>query len=440
MDKYKKMMYNIKVYDKFKNGGYSKMNNLKKIAAAAVSIALASTMVGCTPTIGGGTSTAMSIAGYDVPAGLFIYYSMQGYNDAAQILSEQNGTEPEVKDVKNATIDSVDTTDWIQNKAADYCVDFITVIKEFDSIGGELSQEDIESAESMAAYRFAQDSRYDKNGISLETFESMAEMSYKEQAIFKYYYGFDGTEGCTEEELKDYFDDNFARVKYVSISLKDSEGNELGEDEQRKLRSMAESYAKQVNKKSGELNRMHELDAVKDDYDEYLAKQTTTAEGETTTTTTTTTTTAAVTEVGETTTTTTTDPYANERLIQKVTTTTAEENSTDNDSTTETAEETDYDKNSRLFSEFVFNELEMGKAEVYDYSDDTIYIVLRADLRERMTEDDYWSENYQDSLLEMRYYDTFIEMLDEKSEQLSVEKNNKAFRRYEPFKLTLENE
>lgn len=413
------------------------MKKFNKISAAAVSIALAATMTGCTPTIGGGTSTAMSVDGYDVPAGLFIYYTMQGYSEAVNLLKEQNGSEPKLKDVKNAKIDSLDSSDWIQDKATDYCVDFITIIKEFDTIGGELSQEDIESAEEIAEYRFAQDKkRCDENGISFETFKSMVEMSYKEQAVFKHYYGYDGIEGCSEEELKDYFDENFARVKYVSISLVDDEGEALGEDEQRELRKMAEKYAQQVNKKSGDLNRMHELDAVKEDYEEYLAQQTTTAEGETTVTTTTTTTTTA-----ENATTTTTNPYENERLLQKVTTSTTSADSTnDTDSTTETAEETDSEKESRLFSEFVFNELEMGKAEVYDYNDDTIYIVLRADLRERMTEDDYWSENYQDSLLEMRYYDTFIEMLDAKSEQLSVEKNSKSFKRYEPFDLVLENE
>lgn len=412
------------------------MRKLKKTAVSAVSIALATAMVGCTPTIGSGTSTAMTVDGYDVPAGLFIYYTMQGYSEAANVLSKQNGTSPKVKDVKNTTIDSLDATDWIQNKATDYCVDFITVIKEFDEIGGELSQEDIDSAKDMAAYYFAQDSRIGDNGVSLDTMEKMALMSYKEQAVFKHYYGFGGTEGCSEEELKDYFDENFARVKYVSISLLDDEGEELGEDKQRELRKMAERYAQQVNRKTGELNRMHELDAVMEEYNEYLEHQTTAAEGETTETTTTTT--AVTTTTEENATTTTTNPYANERLLQKVTTTADSEAGTMNNSETETAEETDYEKASRLFSEFVFNELEMGKAEVYNYDENTIYVVLRADLRERMTEDDYWSEDYQNSLIEMRYYDTFVDMLDAKSELLSVEKNDKAFRRYEPFDLVLE--
>ena len=236
------------------------MKKVKKIITAVLSVTLAATMVGCTPTIGAGTSTAMTIDKYDVPAGLFIYYTMQGYSEASGILEDQRGSAPELKDVKNATIDSVDSTDWIQNKATDYCLDYVTIIKEFDDMGGELSQEDIDSAESMASYYYAQDkSRLDDNGVSLDTMEKMAQMTYKERAVFKHYYGYDGSEGCTEEELKDYFDDNFARIKYVSISLTDSEGNALTEDEQRERRKMAEKYAEQVNKKTDVLDKMHEL-------------------------------------------------------------------------------------------------------------------------------------------------------------------------------------
>ncbi|MDE5853448.1 MAG: hypothetical protein K2H19_00085 [Ruminococcus sp.] len=413
------------------------MKKFKKFTAMTVSVALASTLFGCTPSYGSGSKSAMSIDGYDVPAGLFIYYSMQGYTEAANLLNEQNGTAPKLKDVKNSQIDSLDSTDWIQNKATDYCLDFVTIQKEFESIGGELAQEDIDEAEEMAAYYYAQDSRLDKNGVSLDTMEKMAQMTYMEQEVFDYYYGFEGSEGCSEEELKDYFDENFARVKYLEISLTDDEGNELGEDEQRELRKMAEKYVKQINAKSGGLNKMLEMEEVKNDYNEYVSAQTTTEEGETTTTTTTTT---ATTSADETTTTTTTNPYANERLLQKSTTTSAEESETGTmDTQTETVE-TDDEKNTRLFNEFVFNELPLNEAKIYDYSDDTIYVVIRGDLRERMTEDDYWTEDYISSLQSRRYYEDFIDLLETKSENLTIEKNSKAYRRYEPFKLQLETE
>ncbi|MDE7226014.1 MAG: hypothetical protein K2N49_04045, partial [Ruminococcus sp.] len=283
-----------------------------------------------------------------------------------------------------------------------------------------------------------------ENGVSLDSMLKMAENTYKEQAVFEYYYGFDGADGCSEEELKNYFDENYARVKYVTISLTDEEGEKVSADEERKLRNMADKYVKQINAKSSELNKMLEVNAVQEDYNEYVASQTTTAEDEeeVTTTTTTTTTTASP---DETTVTTTTNPYESERLIQKNTTTAASEAGTMDSATesaddTESTEETEDEKNSRLFNEFIFNDLPLGEAKVYDYSDDTIYVIIRGDLRERMTEDDYWSESYINNLRSQRYYESFTEKLDAKAEQLEVEKNKSAYRRYDPFKLVLENQ
>ena len=49
------------------------MKTIRRIAAAVVSFTLAATMIGCTPTIGAGTENALSINGYDVRSGIFLY-------------------------------------------------------------------------------------------------------------------------------------------------------------------------------------------------------------------------------------------------------------------------------------------------------------------------------------------------------------------------------
>lgn len=414
------------------------MKTFKKITAVTAALTIATAFTGCTPSVGSGTTEALTIGDKEIPAGVFIYYTMQGFSEAQSIIQTNTGEMPEVKDVKNSNIDSIDSNDWIQNKATEYCADYAGILHEFGAIGGNLTAEDIDSAEEMANYYYYQDARLEENGVSLDSMKKIAESTYMEQAIFEHYYGFEGEKGCSEEELKDYFDENFARVKYVTISLLDESGTKVAPDKEKELRKLAENYAKQVNKKSGELNKMHELDAVSEEYDEYVAAHTTTAEGATTTTTTTTTTAA-----DETTTTTTTDPYANERLIQKYTTTTTEAADEDTleletETTEAEAEESETDKNTRLFNEFVFNELGLGEAKVYEYSEDTLYVVMRGDLRERMTEDDYWSEDYILNLQSTRYYEEFIKYLDEKTSGLTVEKNKSAYRRYAPFKLNLE--
>ena len=408
------------------------MNNFRKIAAAGLSVVLSASMFGCTPAIGAGSRNAMNIDGYDVPAGLFIYYTLQGYNEAYSKLQQKNGTTPTVDDVKGTNIEETDSTDWIQNKATKYCKDFVAVQREFDLIGGELTSEEKDEAASMAEYYYSSDALLADNGVSMDTMKLMAESSYKEQKIFEYYYGFEGEKGCSEDELKQYFDDNFARVKYVSISLLDSEGNKVTADQERSLRKKADEYVKQVNDKYREIDKMHELDAVQENYDEYVESlQTTIAEPtvieETTTT-------AVETTESTESTTTTTDIYAGERIIQKNTTTTASADSNeDTETTTVDTEDAEY-----KFKEFVFNTLELDKATVYDYDDSTIYVVIRGDLHERMTEDDYWNDDYIDYLRSMRYSDDFKEYLESKADDLSFEKNKSAYRRYAPFKLKLE--
>ena len=404
------------------------MKTLKKIAAVTAALTVASSFAGCSPSIGGNSQNAATIGEQEVPAGVFIYYTLQAYSEASSIIQGDSETAPEADEIRNANIDEIDSTSWIQNKATEYCKDYAGLVTEFEAIGGKLSSEDIDEAAEMAEYYYSMDPRLASNGVSLDSMKAIAESTYMETEIFKYHYGFDGEKGCSEEELKDFVDDNFARIKYVSISLKNQDGEKVDSAKEKEIRAMAEDYVKQINSKTGDLKKMHEMDAVSEDYNEYVAANTTTAVGETTTTTTTTTTVA-----GETT---TTDPYANERLIQKATTTTAAA-STSTETTTEAAEESETDKNTRLFNEYVFNDLKAGKAVIYEFSEDTIYVVLRADLRERMTEDDYWSEEYITQFQSIKYYDEYIKYLDEKTNALEVNKNKTAYRRYEPFKLEL---
>ena len=415
------------------------MSYIKKTIAAVSAAALAVSMAGCTPNIGGGSRTAETVDGYEVPAGVFIYYTVRGYNEAVSVLKENTGTDPTVKDVRNSNIDSIDSTDWIQNKATDYAVDYVNILREFDAIGGELTQEELDEAEEMANSFYAQNPLYAENGVSIDSMIEISEGIYKEQAIFKHYYGFDSEEGCSEDELKDYFDENYARVKYLSISLTDSEGNKVSADEERKLRALAEEYVEQINSKSSELEKLQEVEAVSQAYSDYKAAATTTAADAAIVTTTTTTTADAP----ETTTTTTTDPYANERLVKKNTTTSADAAAASDETVgtqAQAEEEDEATKNANKFNDFIFGELELGKAEVYDYSDEAIYIVIRGDLRERMNEDGYWTDYYITTLQSERYQEAFIEKMESKSELLTVEKNKKAYKRYSPFKLVLEEE
>ena len=90
------------------------------------------------------------------------------------------------------------------------------------------------------------------------------------------------------------------------------------------------------------------------------------------------------------------------------------------------------------WDDYIFNDLKQGEAEVYQYDKDNLYVIMKADIEERMTEDDYWSEDYINDLLQLRFHEKFQDYMKEFASTLNVKKNNAAYRRFEPFKLELE--
>ena len=425
------------------------MNKLYRFAAAAAAMALAASTASCSSpkaiTFGNGTKTAMTIDGYDVPAGVFIYNELYAYNNASYTLYAKNGEYPTVEDVKKANIESMDATDWIQNSAVDYCKDFVATEKEFEKIGGELSAEDLQEIKDGVEQQLA-NTLFTDNGIGEESIRAILTNSYKQNAVFEHYYGIDAEDGCSEEELKEYFIDRTARIKYFPVSLVNEEGEAVSDDEKHELTKLVDGYIKEINSAKTNEKKLEKFDEVKAKYDEYTAKKAEEAaaaeaeeNGEEATTTTTTTTTSADDEV---TTTTTTDPFANEVTLTKLTTTTADESADDAETTTTTAADDSADdsqKAVKAYNDYVFNDLKEYTAEKYQYDENTIYVIIKGDIKERMTDDDMWSEDSIESLISERYYSDFTDRMKKIAEGMTPEKNASAFRRFSPFKLKLEN-
>jgi len=422
------------------------MNKFNKFAAAAAAFALAAASASCSApeaiTFGKSSQTALTVDGYEVPAGVFIYNEIYAYNTAQYELYSQNGQMPSLEDVKKATIQSKDAVDWIQDQATEACRDFVASEKEFEKIGGELTADELQQVKEYLA-QSSSNSTLSANGVGEESLRKIVENSFKTEAIFKHYYGIDAEKGCSESELKEYYQDKTTRVKYFTISLVDENGEQYGADEKRTLNKMADEYVKNINSQSSNDKKLKKIDECEEEYNKYVeeraakaAEEAAKEAGETVTTTTTTTTTTDAS-----TTTTTTDPHANEVLVTKYTTTVAEENNDDTATTTTLSAEQEAAKKSQQdYNDYLFNKLDNYKAEKYQYDDDTIYIVIKADIKERMTEDDLWSKDQIDSLLSERYYKDFQDMMKGISESLSVSKNTTAYSRYSPFKLDLETE
>ena len=497
MDFFCKIMYNnfVLIFHTIRRRLFPTMNFFRRAAAAALSVCTLLTCASC----GENTANAMNVDGYDIRAGVYLYYVTSAYQEAIGVLRDGGETfegakvtEDYKKVMKDINIDEVTAEEWIQNKAADSCATFVAIERDFDAHNLKLSGEELAAIDGSVEASMRNYGEFFKSaGIGEQSVKDIITNSYKQNALWEAYYGKDGSVGVKEEELYDNYAENHLRIKYIEMPLKDGEGNLLKADGKAEIEKMAEDYMKRLQKKAGnEAELMEEMDFLIDEHNHYVtslseaAVTTTDDEGKTITTPTTpkvttdkngstgeTTAEATTTAPAETTTadmtaaattettTTTVKTDATGDTTETTAAVTTEKTTTSTAETTTTTDATGYDKSKERILAVSTTAKEAEKKadetttaptytpceKVYNWAldektpllkpelikdDEVYYIVLKADIKTRMTDTDLWNENAIENVREDLYYDAFLDKLDEMAKALPVKRNESAFRRY----------
>lgn len=395
------------------------LKKLKKCLTAFLTAAVAVSAVGCT--MGTSTQYVMSVDGFDLKAGVYIYYQNNALKDAKnKVGSDDPNLDLEDTDaLEELEIDGKKFLDWVEDKTTANCCEHIAVIKKFDEMGLTLDEADIEAAEDYVASMFDDpeaSKEYKENGIGEESVTEVLLNTYKANEIFLAIYGEGGTENVQESTIKENFIATNARLKYVALDLNDAEGNVLEGADKQEVETLANKLLTTVKGASDEKDMLQKFNDISDEYDTFKAEKEAEATGTEVTTTT-----AVAAEEGSETTTTTVDPYANESIMTIVTT------------DEETSEEDLTYTPSKALHDWAFNDAtKFGVPEIIK-DEDKIYVAVKLDIEERMTEDDLWSENAVDSERFEMYSDALQEKIDEWVEALEVSLNEDAIDRYEPF-------
>ena len=469
------------------------MSVLKRITAGLTALSLVAVCTGCK-----NTTTAMTIDDYTVPAGVYLYYLSSAYNNAISQLAEENpdlDTE-DIKAVKASVLEGKDIRTWCEDKAIEFCTDFVATEKKFDELGLTLSEENQTNIDSMMAYYWpSYEETMTADGISEESFKKVMISSYKSEEIFKYYYAVGGAEGVTDDDLREYYIENNMRAQYIAFDLHDSEGNLLKSEGKAEVKKLVDEYQKRAEtayKTGGAEAVMTEMDMIQADYAAYkesvAAEESAAAEE------------AAASEDGgtveeslasfdapkiltaeelssdtEAETEDTTEPETESESSADEENTDAEsdsDSSADKENTDETTDsdiddlaleedaeleeesvpyqneniisiinKENYDSEEDIYytpDEAVYNQLlsvtEADYGKIYFVEEDEMYyLVTRYDITQRMTEDDLWTESASENVLYAKYQKDFEAKLDEWSAALTVTRNAPAFRRYDPY-------
>lgn len=449
---------------------------IKRVVAGILSSAMILSCAGCN--IGEDTAIALTVDGYEIKAGVYIWYSLNSLEEAknkAAGLNENLNVEDE-KALKAVKLDGMEFMNYVKDQTTDECIQHVTILRQFDELGLSFTkheQDDID--DYVDNYWDAYGDSLTKNGVGKESLYEIQEMTYKAEKVFESYYGEGGSEGITEDEVKKYYIENNARVRYIDIDLHDTEGNDLDEAGKEELRDMAEDFKKRAERVSDELEMLELFNEFQEEYDDFVLGETMEAGGEedfveATTEEATEAETEAVTEADsevtedatedttdvaaeevteaeedsqaseeesavttvaeegteEIVTTTTTSPYTNEVIVSKVTTS----EDTAEDEVNYTPSKSSYD--------WIFADTTKNMVPEIIEDEDTIYVIVKFDIEERMTEEDLWSESAADNVRWSMFYEEFEDKIQNIAETLEVVKNEDAYDRYDPFNIDME--
>ena len=200
------------------------MNLRKKCAAVLTVGALALSMAACSSD----TSWIMRKDPLEMPVGVYINNLIQSYYEATTLVEDAE------QDVLSQQIEGQDAEDWIQQNAIDETKKAMAICSEFNARNIAFSQEQLLSCQEQAASYYEQaGDNLEKNGISQDSIELIYQIAYMKTQLFQALYGEAGEDPVSEEELRDYYNENYIKMAVQTFSFSDVEVPEDATEEEK---------------------------------------------------------------------------------------------------------------------------------------------------------------------------------------------------------------
>lgn len=189
--------------------------NFKKCAAALAALALSlCTFAGC----GGQQSYTSVLTVNDSPVspGLYRLFQLQAYTEAAQSVASSDT-------LFSQTISGKSAVDWIADRTADLLRTYFYYETEFAANGLSFTDEEKAEADLLIAQDWEKVSAlYERNAITETDFYAYDLNVFKAKKLFLATYA-----DISDDEIRHFLNENFARMNYVQLPLITSAGTLL---------------------------------------------------------------------------------------------------------------------------------------------------------------------------------------------------------------------
>ena len=218
------------------------------IAAAAMVFSLAGCVISTPDTVG-------TIGSVEISSGLYLLAQYNAYQSAADLAdSEQDTTDVKafLKQTITTDADSGETalvSDYVAQKTLENLETYAAVETRFDELGGQLTAEEEQQADSYASQLMDQyGDTYKANGIGLETVQRFERILLKSSDLLELCYGADGETPVSDADLTSHLENNMYELAYYTIPLYNTGTYAFADDDQTtEMLNLAQSAIDDVN-------------------------------------------------------------------------------------------------------------------------------------------------------------------------------------------------
>ena len=221
-----------------------------KLIALLCALALVFSLAGCTIST---PDTVGKIGDYEITSGLYLLAQYDAYQKAADLASSDQDAS-DVKSFLKATItpegeDAITVSDYVARETLANLETYAAVETRFAELGGELTDEETQQADSYATQLMDQyGDTYKANGIGLETVKFFERILIKSNDLLELVYGENGETPVSDADLTAHIENNMVELAYYTIPLYNTSTYAFADDDQKaEMLSLAQAAADKVN-------------------------------------------------------------------------------------------------------------------------------------------------------------------------------------------------
>lgn len=199
--------------------------------------------------------------GTQVLPGMYVGYLLDAYMEALSLV-EDNSKSP-----LGQTIDGTEGGAWINNRALQNAKRYLSILKKFDELGLDFDTAAQNSAKTLADSIWnTYGSLYEENGCSYNSLLLVAQCTAKSNLVFEKLYGKGGEKEIAESDIKTQFEKDYVEVRGLVVSLTDSSGAALAEDER-------QVYIDKLGECAARIQNGEDYDTVSKEYQKWYAEK-----------------------------------------------------------------------------------------------------------------------------------------------------------------------